>query len=271
MSTQSTLEPIPYAVTEEGETLTFNPSKDGHLLVVGAPRAGKTAMMKEFTRRAAAQRAKVWVCDPLRTEFAGVEPWPNAEVVATTSDDIAQIIHNAHREMEQRSTDLTSGAVSQADLEPIFIVLDEPRRMSGDAGSAAATPHHFEALDREAEEITRLGRSTRVHLVVGTSYVVPRVLDAFPLRCSLGRLSRKDSSRMWGSPQATDHAEDHGPGGGTADGPDGPTSIRVLVDDGIPAVMGRLGSGRGYFLPAAFTGAPIGPSHQVVEPGQSLG
>lgn len=247
MSTQPSLEPIPYAVTEEGETLTFNPSKDGHLLVVAAVGSGKTTMMKEFIRRVAAQGAKVRVCDPLRTEFAGVEPWPNVEVVATTVDDIAQIIHNAHREMEQRYADLESGTVSQADLEPIFIILDEPRRMSSDAGSAAATPHHLEALDREAEEITRLGRSARVHLVVGTSYVVPRVLDAFPLRCSLGRLSPKDSSRMWGTPQATDHAEDQGPGGGTAHGPDGPTSIRVLVDDGTPAATARLGSGRGAF------------------------
>lgn len=48
MNTQPRLDPIPYAVTEDGETLTFNPSKDGHLLVVGARGSDKTTMMKEI-------------------------------------------------------------------------------------------------------------------------------------------------------------------------------------------------------------------------------
>lgn len=266
MSAQPTLEPIPYAVTTEGETLTFNPSIDGHFLVVGAVGSGKTAMMTAIIRRAAAQGARVWVCDPLRTEFADLASWPNVEAVASTVDDITQIIHTAHRAMEQRLSALMNGAVTRADLEPICVVLNEPRRMSGDAD-----PRQLASLDRKAEEITRIGRSVRIHLVAGTSYAPPRVLAAFPIRCSLGRFSRKDSSRMWGSPEATDHVEGRGPGVGTAYGHGGPTAIRVLAEDSAPAVTGRLGSGRGYSLRAAFTQAPTAPSHEVVEPRQSLG
>ena len=59
--------------------------------------SGKTAMMTAIIRRAAAQGARVWVCDPLRTELADLQLWPNVEVVATTVDDIAQIIHTARR------------------------------------------------------------------------------------------------------------------------------------------------------------------------------
>lgn len=202
MSTQPTSEPIPCTVTKEGETLTFNPNVDGHLSIVGAAGSGKTAMMKDLIRRVTAQGTKVWVCDPLCAEVADVEPWPDVEEVATTVDDVVQVVHDAHREMEQRYADLASAAVTRADLEPVLIVLDEPQRMR-----ASATHRQLEVLERAIGEIARLGRSARVHLVWGSSAPAERpdvqfldgvTRDQFGARLSLGLLA---------SAQATDHAE----------------------------------------------------------------
>lgn len=243
MPTQATLGPIPLALTEDGATITFDHRRDGHLLIHGPSGSGKSATLKAIAARAT-RGAQVWICDPLQSDV-GRDAWPtDVDEVATTLEAIAMVIHNTHHEMERRYQALTSGAVSSDELEPIFVVLDEPRLL----GSHADVEHALKQLDRKVEAIARQGRAAKVHLIVGTSHIPPQVLNALPLQCRLGPLTPEDATNSWGFPFKpwTPHEQlgpamnnipepndlGQGPGTGVARTPDGRMfRIRVLLED----------------------------------------
>lgn len=243
MPTQTTLGPIPFALTEDGTTITFDHRRDGHLLIHGQLGSGKSATLKAIAARAT-RGAQVWICDPMQSDD-GSSGWP-AEVdeVATTLEAIALVVHNTHHEMERRYQALASGLVSSDEFEPIFVVLDEPQLLS----SHADVEHALKQLDREVEAIARLGRSAKVHLIVGTSHVPPQLQNAFPLQCRLGPLAPEDATSSWGwtSKPWTPHERlgptmnnipelndlSQGPGTGVARTPDGRRfRIRILLED----------------------------------------
>lgn len=176
MSTQTT-GPI-YGTTKDGATIEFDASKDGHLRIEGGPGTGKTTTMKALIR--SLSPAKVWVCDPLNSEFDH-NRWPDAVDAVSTLEDIARIVEDLYLEMERRYRALESGEATTADLEPVFLVLDGPQFLNDQP--AAATSE----VRRQIESIARLGRSSKIHLIASTSSTAPEALSQFTVRVQMGR------------------------------------------------------------------------------------
>lgn len=176
MSTQTT-GPI-YGTTKDGATIEFDASKDGHLLIEGGPGTGKTTRMRALIR--SLSPAKVWVCDPLNSQFDH-NRWPDAVGAVSTLEDIARIVEDVYLEMERRYRALEHGQVTAADLEPVYLVLDEPQFLTDQP--AAATSE----IRRQIESIARLGRSSKIHLLASTSISAPEALSQFTARVQMGR------------------------------------------------------------------------------------
>lgn len=208
--TKDNLLQLPYGVDEDGNKVCWDMSTSAsapHALVAGKTGTGKTVLINGLVVEAAARGWAVWLNDPKRIEFLGLRGWPNVQIVATTIPDQIAVIYTAHAEMERRYAAVEAGEAAESDFEPLIFVLDEFREFFGRATDWYAgvkvpgMPAKCPAFEK-VTSIAQLGRSARIHILIGTqrpdaSFLADGMRDNFESRVSLGRLSPQGALMMW--------------------------------------------------------------------------
>jgi hypothetical protein len=194
---------IPFAVTHHGAVVCWDTTdvRSVHMLLAGATGAGKTTTGRAIVLAAILLGWDVRVCDPKRDEdWAWLANWRGA-TVATTLEQMHQVIGDTHRLMEQRSTRRWEAATLRRPspaLRPVLLYVDELADLFVLSRNTAST------MAREADElrgdcqylfgrIAAKGRSPRVHVVGATQRPSAKVLDAdakfnLQMRVGLGDL-----------------------------------------------------------------------------------
>lgn len=202
---------VPLGVGDNGHQATWHPKKDAHLLIIGGTGGGKTIAEHGVIQLLTQAGWRTWLVDGKRVEFIGYRNWPNVELLAQRVDHQIRVLKLAHETMEARYDLIENGQVKVVDLDPIAIVVDEltsllmaVKRRYQDTkvkGMPAAPP----VLDWVAD-IARLGRTAKMHLVLGLQRPDANIMggemrDNFGGRISLGKLQSKEASMMmWDDP-----------------------------------------------------------------------
>lgn len=202
---------VPLGVGDNGVQAVWHPKRDAHLLIIGGTGGGKTICEHGVIQRLAQAGWRTWLVDGKRIEFIGYRGWQNVELLAQNVDHQIRVLKLAHETMEARYDLIQRGKVRIEDLDPIAIVVDEltsllmsvKRRYLDTKGKGmpAAAP----VLEWVAD-IARLGRSSKMHLVLGlqrpdASIMGGEMRDNFGGRISLGKLQSKEASMMmWDDP-----------------------------------------------------------------------
>lgn len=197
---------VPLGVGDNGSQATWQPKKDAHLLIIGGTGGGKTIAEHGVIQALTQAGWRTWLVDGKRVEFIGYRNWPNVELLAQRVDHHIRVLKLAHETMEARYELIESGQIKVEDLDPVAIVVDElttllmavKRRYQDtkEKGMPAANP----VLEWVAD-IARLGRTAKMHLVLGlqrpdASIMGGEMRDNFGGRISLGKLRSKEASMM---------------------------------------------------------------------------
>ncbi|MDQ2850966.1 MAG: FtsK/SpoIIIE domain-containing protein [Actinomycetota bacterium] len=201
---------IEIGIDEDGALAPWRPSKDPHLMVVGATGTGKTVSIRSVVMQLTALAWMVWVVDGKGTEFLGLRDWPNVQMVANRIPEQIAVINRAHQLMERRYEQIESGAAKRDDFEPVLLVVDEWADVRANLLAWYAqhkpkgAPSKPTVLDQMGS-LARKGRTARIHMVFGTQrpdaeYFGGDMRDNFRMRLSMGRLSVQGAQMMWESP-----------------------------------------------------------------------
>lgn len=202
---------IPFAVSEDGETIVWRPAIDPHFLCVGPTGSGKTSTEHAILTSIAAYNWPIWVGDGKSIEFLGFRLWPNVQVVATNTMEQMAVIHRAWQVMEKRYELITKGLAREEDFVPLMVFIDEWADMRPaiaeeysrlkERGMPSKCP-----VFNEYESIARKGRTARVHLLVSLQRPDVSVFgtgesrDNFRCRVAMGPMSPQGAQMMWGDP-----------------------------------------------------------------------
>ncbi|MGP9587811.1 hypothetical protein ACT3TB_19395 [Micrococcaceae sp. AOP34-BR2-30] len=202
---------IPLGIGDNGEQAVWHPKKDAHLLIIGGTGGGKTIAEHGVVQRLAQAGWRTWLVDGKRIEFIGYRGWANVELLAQKVDHQIRVLKLAHETMEARYDLIERGEVRIEDLDPIAVVVDEltsllmaVKRRYQDT-KVKGMPSQHPVLEWVAD-IARLGRSSKMHLVLGlqrpdASIMGGEMRDNFGGRISLGKLQSKEASMMmWDDP-----------------------------------------------------------------------
>lgn len=199
-----------YATDEDGQQISWVPRRHPHFLIVGGTGSGKTSLEHTLVTDLAGAGWRVWVLDGKRIEFIGFREWPNVEMIASRVESQIRMVHAAHELMEHRYDLIEQGKASASDFEPLALVIDEYATFkqavvrfyrTAKVKGMPAQPPVLELIG----DIARLGRTAKVHLVLGiqrpdVTFLDGEMRDNFAQRVSLGRLSPQGAQMMWDTP-----------------------------------------------------------------------
>lgn len=189
----------------------WQPSKDAHLLCIGAPGGGKTIFQHGVIQQLAQAGARVWLLDGKRVEFKGYRHYPNIEILAQKIEHQIRLVKMAFDLMEERYTLIEQDKVTIAELEPVFLVIDEVKTFLQSAErlykkyKVTGMPAQSEVLDW-LSDMGSLARTAKVHMVFGlqrpdAEFIGGELRDNFGARVSMGQLqSSQGSLMMWNNP-----------------------------------------------------------------------
>ncbi|MGO3089957.1 MAG: FtsK/SpoIIIE domain-containing protein [Galactobacter sp.] len=222
---------VPFGETENGEVVGWRPKNQPHMLVVGPTGAGKTTIEHQVIERLAQAGCRIWLCDGKRVEFMGFRNWPNVELIAAKTEHKAFMVRAFYEEMNRRYDLIESGQVRISDLEPIFMVVDEAATLVTQVNMWFAEIKPKGARSSKSPlmdymgDVARLGRTAKMHMLVGLQRPDVRFLDGemrdnFACRASAGKLGADGAQMMWDNPR-TGAAASPVPGRGWAMTSDG--------------------------------------------------
>jgi hypothetical protein len=222
---------VPFGETENGEVVGWRPKNQPHMLVVGPTGAGKTTIEHQIIERLAQAGCRIWLCDGKRVEFMGFRNWPNVELIAAKTEHKAFMVRAFFDEMNRRYDLIESGKVRISDLEPIFMVVDEAATLVTQVNMWFAEVKPKGARSSKSPlmdymgDVARLGRTAKMHMLVGLQRPDVRFLDGemrdnFACRASAGKLGADGAQMMWDNPR-TGAAASPVPGRGWAMTSDG--------------------------------------------------
>lgn len=244
---------VPLGIGDNDCQAIWHPQKDAHLLIIGGTGGGKTIAEHGVIQRLAQAGWRTWLVDGKRIEFIGYRDWENVELLAQRVDHQIRVLKQAHATMEARYDLIERGKVRIEDLDPVAVVIDEltsllmavKRRYQ--ETKTKGMPTKDPVLDWVAD-IARLGRSSKMHLVLGlqrpdASIMGGEMRDNFGGRISLGKLQSKEASMMmWDDPAIG-------------------VSVPNIKGRGVSYINGHLG-----MLQGTFTANPD-PNHDDYHPG----
>lgn len=203
-----------YAEDEDRQPISWWPKKVPHRLIIGPTGSGKTSSIHTFITQAARCHWQVFVCDRKNVEFRGFRDWPNVACVATRIEDQIALIHRVWMIMKERYALGESGDANTEDFVPIMLVLDELTELLKDIDSYYSklkqrfpkeSKNWPKELPTEEEigSILRLGRTARIHIIIGmqrpdVKYLAGENRDNLTGRQSLGSLGRHGADMLWG-------------------------------------------------------------------------
>lgn len=203
---------IYFAENEDRQPITWHPRKVPHRLIIGPTGSGKTSSIHTFITQTARSQWAVNIVDRKNIEYRGFRDWPNVQCVATRIEDQIALIHSTWVLMKQRYEASETGAARTEDFPPVLLVLDEYTELVKDIATwyakLVSTTEDtkkwpkFLPTEEEVGSILRLGRTARIHVLIGmqrpdAKYVEGENRDNLTGRQSLGRLGRHGAAMLW--------------------------------------------------------------------------
>lgn len=202
---------IRYGIAADNKVAYWQPAKDAHLLAIGGTGGGKTIFEHGIIQQLCQAGARVWLLDGKRVEFKGYRNYPNVEILAQKIEHQVRLVKIAFDLMEARYDLIEKDKVAIADLEPVFLVIDEVKTFLASAErlykktKEKGMPARSEVLDW-LSDMGSLARTAKIHLVFGlqrpdAEFIGGELRDNFGARISLGQLqSSQGSLMMWNNP-----------------------------------------------------------------------
>lgn len=189
---------LPYAVAADGRTLFWDlcpTAGTPHFLAEGPIGSGRTSLLRRLVLGAAQRSRQVLICDSLRTEYPDLDRWPTVQIASTVTDIVAAI-DDTHTEMERRYRAMESGEAGNFD--PLHLVVDSYNRLRPHLEKGRRALGERPRTVTQLREIALMGRSARVHLLLGTENdgledFGGALRDQFQARCTLGGEVRPNS------------------------------------------------------------------------------
>lgn len=204
-----------FAEDEDRQPISWHPPVIPHRLIIGPTGSGKTSSIHTFITQAAVAHWAVNICDRKNVEFRGFRDWPNVQCVATRIEDQIALIHRMWMIMKERYALTETGDSNMEDFVPILLVLDELTELLKDIDSyytklkqrfPKESKNWPKELPTEEEigSIIRLGRTARIHMIIGmqrpdVKYLDGEIRDNLKGRQSQGSLGRHGADMLWGN------------------------------------------------------------------------
>ena len=201
---------IPQGVDEDGQMICWDMSgAQAHCLKSGKTRTGKTVTIIGDALECARRGMPVFVIDPKRVEFMGLRSWPNVQFVATTVTQQIAVIYKLKREMDERYRLVEEEGFSDADFEPMLLIIDEYRQLYGNVQAwwksikVGGMPAECPVLEWIGG-LLRMAAYCRIHVDLATqrpdtAFLAGEQRDNFSARAATGRLSPDGAEMMFGS------------------------------------------------------------------------
>lgn len=200
--------------------LTWNVLKQPHLLLAGVTGGGKTTFLNYLIIEMKKMRAKVYICDPKRSDLSSIQHFWGKEYVASETNNIARLTREVKEQMMERFAiykenpeNFVYGA-SYVDygLEPIFLVFDELG-----AFRAGADKRTFAETISSLTEIILKGREMGVFVILSTqqpnaSNIPTELRDNLTVRISLGNMSNEAYRMVFGDLEGLETISGQGTG-----------------------------------------------------------
>jgi DNA translocase FtsK/SpoIIIE-like protein len=196
---------IPLGVDEHGKEVVWDMRVAPHALVAGATLSGKTVLLRSIIADASARGFVIYLLDPKRIEFASFRGYPGVRAVATSTETMIVGTQMLADEMDTRYTRIEKGEVTEDQLPPVLLVIDEATEFNirvnawwkAHKGSGKGNEH---PVIERWRSMARLGRSGRIHLLIGVQRPDAKVIggearDNYGLRIAVGPMS-SDGARM---------------------------------------------------------------------------
>ncbi len=201
---------IPQGVDEDGQMICWDMSgAQAHVLKSGKTRTGKTVTIIGDALECARRGMPVFVVDPKRVEFMGLRSWPNVQFVATTVLQQIAVIYKLKLEMDERYRLVEEEGFSDADFQPMLLIIDEYRQMYGNVQAwwksikVAGMPAECPVLEWIGG-LLRMAAYCRIHVDLATqrpdtAFLAGEQRDNFSARAATGRLSPDGAEMMFGT------------------------------------------------------------------------
>lgn len=263
-----------YAVDDDGKTQGWG--LDGptpHALVIGPTGGGKTYCLRAMALDAIAQGVVVNGLDPKRIELMGLVGVPGVEQIATSPQEMADLIVRMKELMDERYEQIERREVERKDLQPVLFILDEffiLRMRLNQLWKAEGNKGNEHAALSLVWELLALARSARIHLCIGiqrpdAAFLDGPARDNVRHRVALGAVSAQGAQMMWESTEIGVDLPDI-PGRAVASGANGPHEIQVyVVPDPDPHLDGTRSAEDQELLDALLAGAPATKGEQQPE------
>lgn len=200
---------IPLGINEAHDEVAWDMKAAPHALVVGGTGSGKTVLLRSIISAATAKGFTVFCADPKRIELTGYRGYPGVSVVASTTEEMIALVTLLADEMDRRYTAIERGEITEADLPPVLMVVDEATEFINRVNAwwkvnkpkgASGTEHPVVERHRS---MARLGRSGRIHLVTGIQRPDAKVFggearDNYGFRIALGKMSEQGARMVFG-------------------------------------------------------------------------
>lgn len=200
---------LPFATDEDGAQVAWDLRRAPHCLLAGETGSGKTVTLRALITEAAVRGFQVRIADPKRIELSGFREWPCVAEVATSTEDMVDLVERMYDLMDSRYADVEAKRKRVDDLRPVLFVVDEARefidranahwKATKERGQAGSTHPVIE----QWRSIARLGRSARVHLLTGIQRPDAAIFggearDQYGARISMGPMSPQGAMMMYG-------------------------------------------------------------------------
>lgn len=198
---------VPFAVSEDGDTIFWQPSKVPQLLVSGGTGTGKTSTSHSIVSEFCASEWPVWISDAKQVEFLAFRDYPNVQLVATSVEQQVAMIWHVLQLMQWRYKLIETGRARVEQFEPLLVVLDEFTEFRDELlewypGVKAKGGESKPPTLKHVARIARKARTARIHLAVllqrpDAAFLSGEMRSNFGMRASMGRLDPSGAIMMW--------------------------------------------------------------------------
>lgn len=192
---------FPYGVDLDLGVQEWNPLDSPHTLVGGKTGAGKTVYLRTLIMMAALRGWAVVLVDFKGGSYSDFVGWPNIHIISSDPFESIATIHRMYKLMDDRNARARWDQAQWADNLPYLVVIDEAAqfrvvldRLWNTSLKPKGGPKDPPTVT-ELNEMARLSRTARVHLVMGMQRPDATLIDTesrdnFGNRVSVGPISR---------------------------------------------------------------------------------
>lgn len=192
---------FPYGVDLDLGVQEWNPLDSPHTLVGGKTGAGKTVCLRTLIMMAALRGWAVVLVDFKGGSYSDFVGWPNVHIISSDPFESIATIHRMYKLMDDRNARARWDQTQWDGNLPYLVVIDEAAQFRivldrlWNAGLKPKGGPKEPPTVTEVNEMARLSRTARVHLVMGmqrpdATLIETESRDNFGNRISVGPISR---------------------------------------------------------------------------------